>query len=378
MRAGISNAVFHVVVRQIIVGRAGIAGIKRKLEHLHAREAALAHKLTHGVRHIAQIFGNDFMPAEVPLRTAEQIDARALFPVARLGILAACGDGEILVKAAEVIDARHIVKLVAIPQTAHPPAVAGLLVIVPAVKRIAPELAIRRETIRRAAGHSGGHVITIELEQLRMRPGIRAVHGDIDRDIADDLDAVCVGIGLERAILLAELELQILLELDIKVELAAVVIQRVAPAQADILRPFIPALAAEEILERHEQRIIGKPPAVFADKTLILAVAADIRALIGLAQQRIAHIVELFVIDILRIAAEVAAIAFLAREYALLDQLVQTDEIRVAGEGGKGLIRRIAVAGRAQGQDLPEGLACIPEIIDKVISGLVKAADAVF
>ena len=63
------------------------------------------------------------MPAQILLDTAEEIDAGALFPVAvSRGILAA-GDGIILVEAAEMVDAGHIIELEDVPQAAEPPAV---------------------------------------------------------------------------------------------------------------------------------------------------------------------------------------------------------------------------------------------------------------
>ena len=46
------------------------------------------------------------------------------------------------------------------------------------------------------------------------------------------------------------------------------------------------------------------------------------------------------------------------------------------GEGGKGLIRRVAEAGFAQGQDLPVGLPCLFQEEEKLPGGRSHGADA--
>ena len=56
-------------------------------------------------------------------------------------------------------------------------------------------------------------------------------------------------------------------------------------------------------------------------------------------------------------AAEVGAFALLPGQHAFLHQCVQVDEVGVAGEGGKGLVGAVTVAGGADGQDLPVFLA---------------------
>ena len=65
-----------------------------------------------------------------------------------------------------------------------------------------------------------------------------------------------VGIGLQLSPLLRELELHVFLEFGFKVELAVVIINSKIPVHADILRPFHPGLALEEIVKRHEKSIV--------------------------------------------------------------------------------------------------------------------------
>ena len=181
---------------QVVAGAAGIPGVKGKFQHFHAREAAVPHQLTHGVTHVAKILRNDLPFAQCLLHSTKQLDAGAFFPVARCGSLAAVGDGEILIEAAEMVDAHHIIQLKAVPQAGDPPLIAGCAVGFPAVERIAPELAGGRKTIRRNTCHSGGNVVLIQLEHLRVRPCIGRIQCHIDGDIADDADALFVGVSL--------------------------------------------------------------------------------------------------------------------------------------------------------------------------------------
>ena len=64
MRAGIDDTVAVVIVRQIIVGTAGIAAVESEFQHFHARIAGVFDELTHGVGQITQVFGDNFLVAE--------------------------------------------------------------------------------------------------------------------------------------------------------------------------------------------------------------------------------------------------------------------------------------------------------------------------
>ena len=277
-----------------------------------------------------------------------------------------------------MIDAGNIIETEAIPQPAQPPAVASAAVIIPAVQGIAPQLAVCGKAVRRTARNRYGHIFLIQLEEFRIGPGVGGVHGHIDRYVADDFDALAVGVGLQLPPLFKELVLQILLEFDIVVQLAAVVIHCESPSQANILGPFIPASAVKEILDCHEQRIIRKPPVVLLNKLQIGFVVHYIAALISLAQKRIADVVHDLIVDVVLFSAIIDCVAFLLGEHALFDQILQADEIGIACEGGEGLIGGITVAGLAQGQNLPVGLARILQPIHKIISFLRETADAVF
>ncbi len=260
---------------KIIVGRAGVPGVKGKFQHLHAREAALPHQLPYRVRHIAQVLRNYLVPAQDFLHPAEQLQTGSLLPMAMCRVRGTVGHGVVFVEAPEMVDAGHVVEPEAVPEPGEPPPVARLLVILPTVQRIPPELARCRKTVGRAAGYRGGLLPFVKLEQLRMRPDVRAVHGRVYGYVPDDLYPLLVCVRFQLAPLTEEFILHILLELNVIVQLPAAEVQRVFLAQTDLLRPFRPRRTSKTVLDSHEQRVILQPPAVFLHKRLIARVLCN-------------------------------------------------------------------------------------------------------
>ena len=213
MRPRVHYAVFRVIVRKVIVGAAGIPGIKGKFQHLHAGVTAVSYQLPNGICHISQIFRDNVFLPQRPGNCMKKVDSRSLLPMAAYCSLGICRNGKILVKTAEMIDTNHIVELIAVSQAADPPGISLLPVVIPAVKRISPQLACSGKSIRRAACHSQGPVILIQLEQFRIRPGIRAVHGHINGYISNNTNSLAIGICLQLFPLPKEKVLEIFLEL---------------------------------------------------------------------------------------------------------------------------------------------------------------------
>src|SRR5438874_2528813 len=108
------------------------------------------------------------------------------------------GHGPIRLEASEMVETHDIDPTERVAEALDPPGVAGALKDVPAIERIAPQLAGRAEVIRRDAGDGGGMAIGVEIEQVRVRPGIGAVESDKDGDVADDGEATAVGVGVQR------------------------------------------------------------------------------------------------------------------------------------------------------------------------------------
>ena len=189
---------------------------------------------------------------------------------------------------------------------------------------------------------------------------------------------ILIGIGFQTPVLLKEPVLQEHLELNVKVKFPTIIVHGISPAQADILRPFIPALTFKEIFQCHEQRIIIQPPAVFRYEALIVRILADIAALIGHGQKDVAVLILVLIVNIIFIIPKVHAVAFFPCQHSLLDQFFQINKVGIARKGREGLVGRITIGGGMDRQDLPIGLACLLQPINKCIRFLGKTADAVF
>ena len=279
-----------------------------------------------------------------------------------------------------MVDANHVIQLEAVPHPAHPPCVSGLPVTLPAVERVAPHLTVGGEGIRRTACDGGRLVLAVQLEQVGMRPHVCTVRRNVNGDIADDLNMLCVGVGFQPRPLLVELILQILMKLHVEVKLPVVVVDGEIPVHPDVLRPALEGHFLEEALQRHEEGVIVQPPCVVGTEFVEAVVLCDAAPLIGLVEECQTVFVELVEVNFRRVAAEIHGIALLAGQNALLDEGVQTDEIRVARKGGERLIGRVVgqtVGGRTQRQDLPVTLSGLFQPVHKRIGSFVKTADAV-
>ena len=125
------------------------------------------------------------------------------------------------------------------------------------------------------------------------------------------------------------------------------------------------------------ERIAAQPTLVFTVERLYVPTLTLPAALAGAAQKAGSSGVERAVIRSRRVAAEGYGIDFLAREKAVVDKLLKVDEIRVPGKGRVGLVRRVAVAGRAERQDLPVFLSGFPEKVGKLSRFRSQRSDAV-
>ena len=333
-------------------------------------------------REKAQILRDDVMPADRLFDGLEKCRTGALAPDAFFRGLAGSPHAIVGFKAAEVIEAHDIELRAGMCHTADPPGIALLFVHVPAVERIAPELSRFGKRIRRTARHLDHVRFLIQIKELRIRPDIRRIIGDINRQIADDPYPFPGGMGLESAPLSVKDELNKIAEADFIRVLPSGQIERTRPAQAQILLPGVPGLSAVRFLERHEQRIIRQPGFVPADKGMQLThdtvtpAFGKGAALVRLAQRTDPLRIELSVIDGLA-AAKVIAPERAFVDPALLREVRQIDEVRIAGKGGKGLVGRIPVAGRSHRQHLPVGASGRCEKVHKRDGLFGKTADAV-
>ena len=135
---------------------------------------------------------------------------------------------------AEMVDAQQV----DLPQRGadaiDPPGVAGLGIALPVVDRISPELALGGEGVRRNAGDDGRSPLSIQPEQVAVRPDVGAVVGDEDGEIADDDDAPLVRVATDLAPLPVKQELRELVKSDFVSESLLRGGERIALAQGDL------------------------------------------------------------------------------------------------------------------------------------------------
>ena len=363
-------------MRQVV---ARVARVERKLEDLHAGKTGIGEQLHDLGRGIAEVLGDEIEVAEPAGQHADERHAGALDPAAVFGGRLAVGNGPVALEAAEMVDADDIVELLRAADAADPPAEAVLRHGLVVVERVAPELPVLAEAVRRDAGDLGGHVVLVELEHFGFCPHVGGVHRHIDGQVADDADAERVDVRLECLPLAEEEKLNVSEKLHILAQLGAVALDDLAAcAAADVLVvPFRPRLHAEVALERHEEGVVRQPALIFPLKCRDGLAVARKAARLGLFEQREAARVDFAVVDIAGIVAPVAGVDLRARQELIFDEQVQVDEIRVTRKGRKALIRRVAVARRAERQELPVFLPRGGEKVGKVIGGLAHRADAV-
>ena len=114
-----------------------------------------------------------------------------------------------------MVDTYHVVELAGTVDAAYPPAEAVVTHGIPVVQGVAPQLAVCGEVVRRAACHPGKAAVGVQLKQLAAHPCVHRVGRDINRNVAQDLHALLVGVGLDGLPLDAELVLHELPEADL-------------------------------------------------------------------------------------------------------------------------------------------------------------------
>ena len=162
------------VVRKVSIIRAGVKG---ELQDLHAREAGLGDELPHRIRDHTQILRNDGqrLRSEALLHGREQGHPRSRHPFTVFCRGITEGHRVIRLKAPEMVHPHIVIHGEAIFHPLQPPAVAGLLVRLPVIQRVAPELTGGGKGIGRDSCHTLGVAQLVELEELPVRPGIRTV-----------------------------------------------------------------------------------------------------------------------------------------------------------------------------------------------------------
>ena len=147
--------------------------------------------------------------------------------------------------------------------------------------------------------------------------------------------------------------------------------------QADVVVPFVERTQTEVLLDGGKQRISFEPGALRAAEGGYGLGIACATAQKGLVQHVTPVLEDTAIVHARRICAPVHALQLLRQQQPVLDQQVQVDQIRVAREGGRALIRRVAKAGGAEREHLPVGLACFGEKIGEGVSIPAQRPDTI-
>ena len=178
--------------------------------------------------------------------------------------------------------------------------------------------------------------------------------------------------------LLVEEVLQVDIEVDIFLQLQRVLGDGLRLSQADgAVGPVQPALHLEVLLDRHVQGVVGQPALVLLQEGLHLFVVPAVAVFKSGAQDGKAAFVDLAVVHIAGVAAPVDALQIAPGQQVIFHQQIQVDEIGVSGEGGEALVGAVALAGGAQGQQLPVLLAGSVEKVSESVGLFSQGADAV-
>ena len=167
------------------------------------------------------------------------------------------------------------------------------------------------------------------------------------------------------------------MELDVGFQLPAPVFDCRGLMRADIVRPLRPWPVAEMRLQRHEQRILREPCGLLLHIFVKIRRCAPQKARKCAPQHGQTDLIEQGIVDVRRVLAPALPVQLLLRQPPGGDELIRVDEVGIARKGRKRLIGRIAVARRADRQDLPIGLPGLFQEIDKVKRSLAEVAHAV-
>ena len=284
-----------------------------------------------------------------------------------------------------MVDAHDVDEFVERLKTAQPPRVSRVGEFFPVVQRIAPQLALGREIIRRNTGDISRETLGVELKQIPVTPHIDRIVRHKDGDVAHDADVAGIGHRLEGAPLTSEDELREFAQLDVGGVLLVgfghgrrfAVAQTFGPLRPE--RPF-----GLFFLERVEKRKIVKPARVRGTERFKLSPYLAVKGAVG--GQKAVEDEAQFAYFVLPRQTEVGAVPALGTRLVRKvlrrqqtdvrrAQVVQIDEARIARHRARRVVRTSAVVGRHQGQHLPDRLTRISQKLNKSPRGSPKGAN---
>ena len=149
-----------------------------------------------------------------------------------------------------MINSHHIIEFHTVGHPACPPCITGLLMVLPVIKRISPELP--------GSGKS-----------IRMRPCIRTVKRNVDRYISNDLHAFLICISFQFCPLFKKPVLLETVKAHFFRKFLSCLSQRIFFSVFKFFWPFDPADPVQAVLDGHIQAVIFQPGSIFIYKLLI-------------------------------------------------------------------------------------------------------------
>ena len=172
--------------------------------------------------------------------------------------------------------------------------------------------------------------------------------------------------------------LQEAVEPDINLQALAVLRNCLRLMQPDIRRPLEPWPVVKVRLDCHKQRILRQPGCLLFHKRL------EVRRFVFMeaGERRLQHMKPLVIhlpeINLIVALRPLYALQRLSCQPALFHQLFWVNQIRIARKRRKALVRRVAVARRAERENLPVFLPRLLQEIHKGIRFLSQISNAVF
>jgi len=265
--------------------------------------------------------------------------------------------------------------------TLNPPGIAILRHQVPAIERVAPELAGGAEVVRRHTGSQRRLAAFVEIEQLGMQPHCSAIECNEYGHVAEKPDAAVVAILLEPGPLFEKLVLLVFVPRDFACQLLAPALDSCGTPQFYVILPHIPGLKTMGFFQGRIKRIAVEPrgfvtaegvePGSLSRRGFLL------EGLERLLQQR--ELEGADCVEVNRMLRERGRVGQVGGfQQAFLKQLFQAYEQGIACEDRVALVGGVAVANGTQGQHLPETLFGVRQEVGEAI-GLgpqVAAAEA--
>ena len=370
--AGVAHGIHGIQMGQVI---AFLPGVEGEFQHLHAGIAGVQLKLANLRGDEAQILGDEVQLRQGLPHRADKWQAGAFHPFSVPGGLVPGGHSPVAFEAPEVVKPHHIVHARGGRQPLNPPAEAVIRHGLPVVDGISPELPVGGEAIRGAARYDCGMPALVQLEQFIVYPHVGAVQRNIDGYVADDADALPVGVSAQG---LPLAEKQILYKVVISNLLFMGLpgsFQSGFLPQAQTILPVQPGRASVAFLQRHEQGVIRQPGTIFLQESGVALIGR--KTAVGKAQKLSPLLVEPAETHTGGHICPADHPRLFRLQQPLLHQCVQINEIGIAGKGREGLVGGIPVARWIQRQNLPAGLAGLGKEIHEMISLLSHGAHAV-